>query len=292
MPASSENSVTAGERRAPGLLEQVLDSFVTLRQEPPHWLAIAMGGLCVILLLAAWLVVTWGSEAESRTISPTVLPSPGETFLSFHALWFERALSRNLLYTLGRVTAGFALAAVVGIPLGVLAASFRPINAFLAPLSVFGRNIPIAALIPLTLLWFGIGETQKVAFIFAACVAFVFFDATRSISDVEDRYLDTAYTLGASRGQIIFKVLIPLALPDILNSLRLLFGLAFGYIMLSEAIDPGKYGGLGHLILMSQRRGPREHVFLILLFITLVAFGIDRFMFWCQSRLFPYRYAR
>ena len=83
-------------------------------------------------------------------------------------------------------------------------------------------------------------------FIFIACVAFVVIDTATAIADVSDRYVDTAYTLGASRRQIVIKVLVPLAMPSIFNSLRLLFGLAFGYIMLAEVIKTaGGEGGLG-----------------------------------------------
>jgi len=163
------------------------------------------------------------------------------------------------------------------------------VEAALRPITIFLRNIPIAALIPLTLVWFGLGESQKVFFIFIACVGFVVFDTTDAVLDVDERYVQTAYTLGAGRQDVIFKVLIPLALPAIFNSLRLLFGLAFGYIVLAELID-AKFG-LGYIIQVAQRRGPREHIYLVLVVITLIAFGIDRLLFWVQKKLFPYMFA-
>jgi ABC-type nitrate/sulfonate/bicarbonate transport system permease component len=89
---------------------------------------------------------------------------------------------------------------------------------------------------------------------------------------------------------VLTKVVIPLALPDIFNSVRLLFGLAFGYIIVAEALDMDS--GIGVLIMQSQRRGPREHVYLILLFITVVAYALDRVLYFVQRRLFPYRYGR
>jgi hypothetical protein len=86
-------------------------------------------------------------------------------------------------------------------------------------------------------------------------------------------------------------VLFPLALPNIFNSLRLLFGLAFGYIMLVELVKVGDaVGGLGNLISTSERRGPREHILLILMIIPLVALGIDRLIYWVQMQLFPHIY--
>ncbi len=186
---------------------------------------------------------------------------------------------------------GFGLAVLVGVPLGVLCGCFPWLSAFFAPLTIMGRNIPIAALIPLTFSFFGIGEFQKIMFIFIACVAFIVMDSARAVGDVSSRYIDTAYTLGANRRQIIVKVLVPLALPSIFNSLRLLFGLAFGYIMLAELIKfGGEAGGLGDIINMSQRRGFQTHILLVLMIIPLVALAIDRFLYWVQRELFPYQY--
>jgi ABC-type nitrate/sulfonate/bicarbonate transport system permease component len=219
------------------------------------------------------------------------LPSPAETVKDFHSLWFDRALTRNTLASLRRVALGFGLAALVGIPMGVLCGCFPWLRAFMAPVTIFGRNIPVAALIPLTFSFFGIGEYQKVMFLFIACVAFIIDDTAGAIIEINNAYIDTAYTLGAKPRQIILKVLFPLALPAIFNSLRLLFGLAFGYIMLAELITlSDSAGGLGFIINTSQRRGPQTHILWVLLLIPLVALFIDRILFFIQRGLFPYQY--
>src|SRR5262249_13682884 len=125
-------------------------------------------------------------------------------------------------------------------------------------------------------------------------VAFVLFDTARAVQDVGSQYIDTAYTLGASRRQVILKVLVPLAMPSVFNSLRLLFGLAFGYIMLAESITlAGESGGLGQIINNATRVknvAAEGRIILILLIIPVVAFGIDRLLFWVQRELFPFRY--
>ena len=105
---------------------------------------------------------------------------------------------QGIAATLKRVLIGFGLAVLVGVPLGIVAGSWRVVEASAAPLALFGRNLPVAALIPLTILWFGIDETQKVMFIFIACVPFVYSDTVRAIGSVADRYVETAQTLGAS----------------------------------------------------------------------------------------------
>jgi NitT/TauT family transport system permease protein len=196
-------------------------------------------------------------------------------------------LAASIAATLRRVLIGFGLAIMVGVPLGIIAGSWRVFDAAAAPVALFGRNVPVAALIPLTILWFGIDETQKVMFIFIACIPFVFSDAVRSIVSLPDRYVETAQTLGATPTQIVSKVLVPLAMPDIYKSLRGLFGMAFGYIMLAELINAEH--GLGYLLSTSPRRGLSEHIILILLVIAALAFLIDRFLLLMQRGLFPYR---
>ncbi|MBI4601750.1 MAG: ABC transporter permease [Planctomycetes bacterium] len=265
-------------------------SFFKIRGEAPRWETLLYAALCVALCLGLWWYATRGA-GEERILSPALVPSPAETFAAFSELWSERALARNIGASLRRVALGFGLAALVGVPLGVLCGCFTRLNAFFSPLSIFGRNIPIAALIPLTFYFFGIGEMQKVMFIFIACVAFVISDTARAVLDVGGEYIDTAYTLGARRREVILKVLFPLALPSIFNSLRLLFGIAFGYIMLAEVVKSTEgSGGLGDIINISQRRGTKEHILLVLLIIPVVALALDKCLFWIQKELFPHRY--
>jgi len=259
--------------------------LLALRVSPPRTARYLLGAGGLALVLLAWWVVTLGSP-ESRVVSPVVLPSPREVFASFASLLNERALLESIAATLRRVLLGFGLAILVGVPLGIVAGAWRVFEATAAPLALFGRNLPVAALIPLTILWFGIDESQKVMF-FIACVPFVYSDAVRAIGGVPDRYVETAQTLGASRWQVLTKVLVALALPDIYNSLRHLFGMAFGYIMLAELINATH--GLGYLLMTSQRRGLSEHILLILMVIGLLAFAIDRMLYFFQRGLFPYR---
>lgn len=263
----------------PGLLE--------LRVAPSPVASRLLGAGTVAALIVVWWALTHGATPEARLISPVILPSPGEVVRSLPSLVRERALFASIAATLRRVLIGFGLAALVGVPLGIVAGAWRVVDAASAPISLFGRNIPVAALIPLTIVWFGIDELQKVMFLFIACVPFVFADTVRAVTGVHDRYVETAETLGAHASQVVWKVLVALAMPDIYASLRSLFGMAFGYIMLAELIN-AKHG-LGYLLMTSQRRGLSEHIILILLIIGGLAYGIDRLLLWFQKGLFPYR---
>lgn len=257
-----------------------------LRKEPPTWGKVALGGTLVLALFALWFSATLGAP-EQRMVAPTILPSPGEVVSGWDSLVNERNLTKSIFATLKRVFLGFGLAVLIGVPLGMAAGAWRPIGAALAPVVMFARNIPIAALVPLTMVWFGLEEGQKIMFIFMATFAFIFSDAAASVGSIHEKYVETGQTLGASTIQIFTRILVPLALPDICTKLRHLFGLAFGYIMLAELINTDS--GLGFLLRMSQRRGQTEHIFLILFVITALAVIIDRSLLWFQRGLFPYR---
>jgi NitT/TauT family transport system permease protein len=261
-----------------------------LRRKITPLTAVLCGLACIATCLLIWYLLTVGDN-EERILTSNKLPSPVETWNALDDLWFNGSLSRNTLVSLRRVAGGFALAVAIGLPLGVLCGCFPMVNAFFAPVLIFGRNIPIAALIPLTFAFFGIGESQKMLFIFIATVAFIVGDTARAVNDVSERYLDTAYTLGANTRQTIFKVLVPLALPSVFNAIRLLFGLAFGYIMLAEIITTSdSAGGIGSIIQRAQRLGRPEYIILVLLIIPMVALVIDRLLYWMQRELFPHQY--
>jgi len=267
-------------------------SLLSLRiREPiPAWLSVILGSLPILALLGAWFFVTAGGRPEDRIISPTILPSPVEVVKSFPSLWFDRALMRNLLVSFGRVLGGFTIAVAVTFPLGLFMGSFTKIKAAFSPLSVFGAYLPIPALVPLTLSLFGTGEGQKLIFLALAFAIYLLPLVVAAVDAVDHTYLKTAYTLGAGRWAAVAKVLLPMAWPDIFRALRLGFGVGWSYILLAEMVDIGK--GLGGLIITSQRRGPREHIYLTLLVIVLMAFLTDKAWSAAERRLFAYREAR
>ena len=261
--------------------------LLALRVNPPLAIRQAAGAIAIAVIILIWFLLTRGATAEARVISPSVFPSPGEVLKGFPSLVTERNLIGGIAASLNRVFLGFGLALLVAVPLGIAAGSFRLFGAAAQPISLFGRTIPVAALLPLTLQMFGIGELQKIMFIFLATAPFVFHDTARAIVGVQDRFVDTARTLGASTSHVLTKVLIALALPDIYATVRTMFGIAFGYIMLAEVVDAK--AGLGYLMLQSQRRGMPEHLVATLFVISGLAFGIDALFKFFERGFFPYR---
>ncbi len=267
-----------------------------LRTGISRWQSLLAAVVCLGICFCAWWYVTHG-EHEERILGYSQLPSPKEAIDYFPKLWDSKSpnshLFNNTIKSLTRVAIGFSLALLVGIPLGVAAGCFSLVRAFLSPLILFGRNIPVAALTALVFALFKSGETEKFMFIFIACVAFIVSDAADAIRDVAERYVETALTLGASRLQIVLKVLVPLALPTIFNSARVLFGLAFGYIMLVEVVnDSDGAGGLGNLLNVGRKRGITEIMAIIILTIPIVAWLIDQCLSLLQCLIFRWKYGR
>jgi NitT/TauT family transport system permease protein len=260
--------------------------FLRIREALPAWKSVLLGLLPVLALLGLWVFVTTGA-AEERVISPTILPSPAEVVASFPMLWFDRALTRNLGISLRRVVEGFALAVAISFPLGVMMGAFTKVKAAFTPLTVFGAYLPIPTLVPLTLSLFGTGEMQKVMFLALAFSIYLVPLFVAAVDAVDDTYLKTAYTLGASKGQAVSRVLLPISWPEIWQAMRLGFGVGWSYILLAEMVDIGQ--GVGGIIITSQRRGPREHIYLVLVAIVLVAFLTDKLWAAVGRFLFPYR---
>jgi NitT/TauT family transport system permease protein len=260
-----------------------------IREETLRGRAFLLGSLSVAATVGLWWFLTSGAEIESRFLSPQILPNPWEVVLSFGSLWADRDLATAIAYSMFRTTVGFLLAAAVAVPLGVFMGSFTRVREFFQSLSAIGGYIPIAVLVPLSLSWFGLGERQKILFLAVATFVILLPLVVRALDKVDDVYLQTAYTLGAGRWQTVFGVMIPVALVDIYDALCLTYGIGWGYIILAELID-AKYG-LGYLITVSQRRGPYEHVYAVLIVIVAISILINWSLGLVGKWLFPYREA-
>lgn len=250
----------------------------------PRALGLTVG--FVALLLLAWWFVTRGATIEQRMLSPLILPSPVEVLQAFPKLHFEQGLVRSAGVSFLRVTAGFLLAAIVAVPLGVYMATFPPIAAFFRPLALLGAYVPIVVFIPLTLAWFGLTETQKVGFLFIGCFVALLPLVIKEIATVPAAYLDVAVTKGASQWQLVRHVLFPVAQAGIWGHLRGVYGVGWGWIILAEVVNAER--GLGYLIDLSNRRGHTNAIFAVIIVIVAIAVACDQLWRLGGQWLFPY----
>jgi NitT/TauT family transport system permease protein len=264
-------------------------SFMTIRSQVPRWASIGLGALPIVVIFLLWWIFTSGAP-EERRIAPTILPSPVEVAQSIPELITSRDLLHHVWASVRRVGLSFILALAIVLPIGILMGSFGGVSAVFTPVSTASGYIPIATLVPLTMSWFGIDELQKIMFLAMAFGIYLLPLVVNAIESVPDIYLRTSYTLGATRLDVIRHVLIPIALPDLWHAMRLAFGVGWTYIVLAEVVV--MVDGLGFLIQNSFRRGPREHIYLVILVITLIAWAADLAWERLGRLLFPYRQDR
>ena len=249
--------------------------------EIPTGLYLGLGAATVLSVLALWCVLTYGGITARD-----FLAAPHEIVV---AGW-ERVLDASLFEHIGAsllvILSGFALASILAVPLGILTGSFRFVAAIVEPIAGFMRYIPVSALIPLLILWIGIGIEQKIAVIFLG----TFFQQLILFADVSARVnkdvIDCSYTLGANRRQVIFRVLMPACMPGVMDNLRVTMGWAWTYLVVAELVAANT--GLGYMILNAMRGLATDVILLGILTIGILGLLTDLLFKALRRRLLPW----
>ncbi|WP_088952341.1 ABC transporter permease [Variovorax sp. HW608] len=195
-------------------------------------------------------VVVWGFFTLGGFVSPTFLASPVTMLKEGVSLFTEFNFSHDIGMTVWRVLGGFVLAAIIAVPLGIAMGTWKSVEAFFEPFVSFCRYLPASAFIPLLILWAGIGEAQKLLVIFIGSVFQITLMVAVTVGSARRDLVEAAYTLGAKSRGIVLRVLIPGAAPGIAETLRLVLGWAWTYVIVAELI--GSSSGIGHMITDSQ----------------------------------------
>lgn len=232
-------------------------------------------------LVALWCILTYGGLVE-----PLFLPSPTAIAKSGVEMTADGSLLENAGASLYVIVTGWALAVVAGVPTGILMGSFKAVEALIEPVIDFVRYLPVSALIPLLILYIGIGTAEKVAVIFIG----TFFQLVLLVADVSAHVpreqIDVSYTLGASRAQVIRRVLLPATLPGVMDTLRITMGWAWTYLVVAELVSADR--GLGYLILNSMRGLFTDRIFVGLFAIGGLGLAFDLLFKWLHRRLLPW----
>jgi NitT/TauT family transport system permease protein len=207
-----------------------------------RWL---LGAGFFVLFFSVWAFFTLGGY-----VSPTFLASPVTMVQEAVLLFTEFNFLHDIGMTIWRVLAGFILATLIAVPLGIAMGAHKGVEAFLEPFVSFCRYLPASAFIPLLILWAGIGELQKVLVIFIGSVFQIVLMVAVCVGAARRDLVEAAYTLGANPSGIVKRVLIPGAAPEIAEILRLVLGWAWTYVIVAELI--GSSSGIGHMITDSQ----------------------------------------
>ena len=206
-----------------------------------------------------------------------------------YALFAQHGFIKDVGMTVWRVVGGFILAAVVGVPLGIAMGAFKPIEAFFEPFVSFARYLPASAFIPLLILWAGIGEAQKLLVIFIGVFFQVVLMVAVIVGSTRRDLVEAAYTLGATSNGIVRRVLLPSAAPQIAETLRLVLGWAWTYVIVAELI--GASSGIGHMITDSQALLNTGQIIFGIIVIGIIGLISDFGFKWANQKLYPWSLA-
>ena len=247
-----------------------------------YWTLAALG---LAVPLACWTLLT-----ALGSVNRVFLPGPYDVVHRV-VTWFR---NDELLADVGiscfRVTVGWALAALLALPLGLFIGTFRAVQAALEPLMDFVRYLPAVAFIPLVMLWVGIDEGAKIAIIFIGTFFQMVLMVAEDVRRVPLAQLEVAQTLGATRSEVINEVIIPSAKPALLDTLRITMGWAWTYLVVAELVAANS--GLGYAIIKAQRFLQTDKIFAGIILIGAIGLAIDQGFRLMHRLAFGYLYVR
>jgi ABC-type nitrate/sulfonate/bicarbonate transport system permease component len=238
--------------------------------------------LPLILLAIAWELVS-----RLELVSPDVLPSFSDVVKSWWDLLLSGDLVSNGATSLYRLAAGLALAVVIGIALGISMAWWKPVNALLGPLVEAFYPVPKSALIPVTVIWLGFGNGSKILLIFLGCMVPVTIGAFNGARGSDQALVWSARSMGATRMRMLWDVVVPSALPELLNGIRTALALSFILMVSSELIVARE--GLGYLIGYLGANGSYDAMFAVVLTVAFLGFAADRLYQMLMQRMLSWR---
>ena len=247
-------------------------------------LRVVLGIGFFVLFVAFWAWMTLGGY-----VNRVFLADPFSMLRDGWRLLVEDNFALDILITVWRVVGGFVLASIVAVPLGILMGAWKPVEALLEPFVSFARYLPASAFIPLLILWAGVGEVEKLLVIFVGSVFQIILIIAVSVGNTRRDLVEAAYTLGSSSGGIVRRVIVPANAPAIAETLRLVLGWAWTYVIVAELI--GASSGIGYMIINSQSRLATGQIIFGIIVIGLIGLISDAGFKSLNRWLFPWSLA-
>lgn len=230
-----------------------------------RWVFMVMSVLVPFLL--------WWALSSTGFVDPKFLPTPSMVGASLVNLWQEGYLLSDTLASFLRVSAGFLLAALVSIPIGIGMGAFASVRSLLEPLIGIVRYMPAPAFIPLLIIYLGLGEEPKIALIFIGTVFFNTLMIMDAVKFVPKELIETTYTLGGDRRQVLFQVITPYVIPSLFDTFRVNMAASWNLVIVSELV--AAENGLGKRIALSQKFFQTDDIFACLIILGLIGFILD-----------------
>ncbi len=283
-PAGHEGSGpdgTASDAAPPVPEPTVWQQLTSFRGNTSRAVDIVLGVIGFVLLLAIWSALVM-----FEVVPKQYLASPQAVVVRLWELLTKYDFLDDIWISIYRVWFAFFLSAIVAIPLGILMSSFRIVNGLTEPIIDFIRYLPVPALVPLTVIWLGIGEASKIALLWMG----TFFQLVLLIADdarrVPREYVEVGMTVGAKPSQVLRHIILPAMLPNMVDNLRITLGWCWTYLIIAEIVASDS--GIGYVIWSARRYVKTPEVMAGILAIGVIGFLTDQFIRWLHRRAFAY----
>ncbi|MBL8791459.1 MAG: ABC transporter permease [Rhizobiales bacterium] len=246
----------------------------------------AKADLLLGAMLAAGLLLLWEAVARAGLVAPQFLPAPSAVLSAAWTMTTQQSLLWHAAVSTFRVLLAFAIAAAMAIPIGILMSSYRIVGAALEPTIDFIRYLPVPALVPLSIIWFGVGETTKIFLLWLG----TFFQLVLLVADdmrrVPHEYVEVAFTLGAKPRNVLTDVALRAMGPTLVDNLRITLGWCWTYLVLAEIVAADS--GLGFVIWSARRYVKTPEVMAGVVVIGIIGLVTDQVLRMLHRRMFRY----
>lgn len=259
----------------------VLRSLFAFRGQTSHAVDLYVAAVTFIVL-----VLLWELAARLELAPPQYMPSPGAVVAALYQMFVKYDFTWDIGVSVFRVWVAFLISAAMAIPLGIMMSSYRIVNGISEPVIDFIRYLPVPALVPLTIIWLGIGETSKITLLWMG----TFFQLVLLIADdarrVPREYIEIGLTVGARSRQVLRHIVLPAMLPSMVDNLRITLGWCWTYLIIAEIVAADS--GIGYVIWSARRYVKTPEVMAGILTIGIIGLLTDQAIRYAHRRVFAY----